>query len=86
MKTRRESGKPNVLLAISSCFLPTSFSFLFSRGPSNKDRGKNGEGEGRGNKPPQNEACLPEAYTRVGRVPSPLRQATSLLPLLPLLS
>lgn len=73
MKPIRQPGKSDVLLTVSSWFLPAYFSFLFSRDPFAKNSGRNGKGEEQGNKASQGEACLSVAYARIGRDPSPFR-------------
>lgn len=77
VRTRRQPGRPDVFLAISSCFCPLIF-LPFSPDTLVPRIGVGmGEGEGQGSKPPQRETCLSMAYARIGRGSSPLGQATS---------
>lgn len=83
VRTRRQPGRPDVLLALPSCFCPLICLTVSPQALVRKMRVGMGKGEGQGNERLQREASFPMACDRIGRDPSPLRQAISPPTLLP---
>lgn len=84
MRTRRHTERPDVLLAVSSCFYPLIFLSFSPEVLVPRMRVRMRKEEGQGNKQPQRENCLPVALARIGRGPissSPLPRPLSLGPL-----